>query len=67
MARPHGAEGWFTLLDWFNKRTSCLTLIVCLMPCDVSVLWLVLMVLRVGLHCEIDGKRKLVAFLQLSS
>ena len=31
------------------------------MPCDVSDLWLVLMVLRVGLHCEIDEKRKLVA------
>ena len=59
----HGAEGWFTLLDWLNKRDSCLTLIVFLMPCDVSVLWLVLMVLRVGLHCEIDGKRELVAFL----
>ena len=49
------------------EQDSCLTLIVFLMPCDVSVLWLVLMVLRVGLHCEIDGKRKLVAFLQLSS
>ena len=49
------------------EQDSCLTLIVFLIPCEVSVLWLVLMVLRVGLHCEIDGKRELVAFLQLSS
>ena len=31
------------------------------MPCNVSDLWLVLMVLRVGLNYEIDGKRELVA------
>ena len=35
----------------------------CLMPFYVSVLWLVLMVMRVGLHCDIDGIRELVALL----
>ena len=104
MARPHCAEGGFTLWDLWNKRARCSTLILFLMPrevrvlwlvplcwglvytvrlmekeswlldfdclpnaCDVSILWLVLMVLRVGLHCEIDGKRELVAWLWLSS
>ena len=44
-----------------KRRACCLTLIVFLMPCDVSVLWLVSMVLRVGLHYEVDGTRELVA------
>ena len=35
----------------------------CLMPFDVSVLWLILMVMRVGLHCDIVGIRELVACL----
>ena len=61
MARPHGAEGRFTLCDLWNKRARCSTLILFLMPREVRVLWLVPMVLRVGLHCEIDGKRELVA------
>ena len=33
------------------------------MPFDVSVLWLVLMVMRVGLHCDIVVIRELVACL----
>ena len=47
--RKMGEESW--LLD-FN---------VFLMPFDVSVLWLVLVVMRVGLHCDIDGIRELFA------
>ena len=38
VARLHGAEGWFSLCDWWNKRDCCLTLIVFLMPWEVSFL-----------------------------
>ena len=40
------------MLDYWEKRAGCLTLSVFLITCDVSVLWLVLMELRVGLHSE---------------
>ena len=35
------------------------------MPCDVSVLWLVPIVLRVGIHCDINVKRELACCLIL--
>ena len=44
-----------------RQRDDCLTLIVFLMPYEVGVLWLALMVLRVGLHCKIDDTRELAA------
>ena len=42
-----------------------MTLVVFLMPCDVSVLWLFPIVLRVGIHCDINVKRELACCLTL--
>ena len=42
-----------------------MTLIVFLMACNVIVLWLVSIVLRCGIHCDINEKRELACCLTL--